>query len=55
MYSCAQRSILICYSYCAYRFLLPDSCPFERGVYAWGIGTGVMMTGLALLKICDPE
>lgn len=38
-----------------YRFLLPDSCPFERGIYVWGMGTGVMMTGLALLKICDPN
>lgn len=38
-----------------YRFLLPDSYPFERGIYVWGMGTGVMMTGLALLKICDPN
>lgn len=39
----------------AFRFLLPDSHPFERGIYTWGMGTGVMMTGLALLKICDPN
>ncbi|MCR4629351.1 MAG: hypothetical protein K5760_07095 [Clostridium sp.] len=39
----------------AFRFLLPDSCPFERGIYVWGMGTGVMMTGMALLKICDPD
>ena len=39
----------------AFRFLLPDSCPFERGIYTWGTGTGVMMTGMALLKVCDPN
>lgn len=39
----------------AYQFLLPDSCPFERGIFVFGMGTGVMMTGMALLKICDPD
>lgn len=39
----------------AFRFLLPDSCPFERGIFVFGMGTGVMMTGMALLKICDPN
>lgn len=39
----------------AFRFLLPDSCPFERGIFVFGMGTGVMMTGMALLKICDPD
>lgn len=38
-----------------YEKLLPDSFPFERGIFQFGMGTGVMMTGLALLKICDPE
>lgn len=39
----------------AYQFLLPDSFPFERGIFVYGMGTGVMMTGMALLKICDPN
>jgi ESS family glutamate:Na+ symporter len=30
-------------------------CQFERGIAAWGTGTGVFMTGLILLKICDPD
>ena len=38
-----------------FQFLLPKSCPFERGIFNYGMGTGVMMTGLALLKICDPD
>lgn len=38
-----------------FQWLLPDSFPFERGIFAYGMGTGVMMTGLALLKICDPD
>lgn len=39
----------------AFQFLLPDSCPFERAIFNYGMGTGVMMTGMALLKICDPD
>lgn len=39
----------------AFEWLLPDSFPFERGIFSYGMGTGVMMTGLALLKICDPD
>ena len=38
-----------------YRFLMPDSFPFERAMYAWGTGTGVAITGMALLKVCDPN
>lgn len=38
-----------------YRFMLPDSYPFERGIFIFGVGTGVMMTGMALLKIADPN
>lgn len=53
---CVFGFILVyCTTILAYRFLLPDSCPFERGIYTWGMGTGVMMTGMALLKICDPN
>ena len=34
---------------------MPDSFPFERGILSFGINTGVMMTGITLLKICDPD
>jgi ESS family glutamate:Na+ symporter len=30
-------------------------CWFERGVALWGALTGVFLTGLMLLKICDPD
>jgi ESS family glutamate:Na+ symporter len=32
-----------------------DSCPFERGMAIFGTCTGVFLTGLMLLKICDPD
>lgn len=32
-----------------------DEAPFEHAIIAWGACTGVMMTGLMLLKICDPN
>lgn len=38
-----------------FQLLMPDSFPFERGILSFGINTGVMMTGLTLLKICDPN
>ncbi len=38
-----------------FEVLLPDTYPFERGILSWGINTGVMMTGVTLLKICDPN
>lgn len=28
---------------------------FERGIYIYGLSTGVMATGVILLRICDPE
>lgn len=28
---------------------------FERGIYIYGLGTGVMATGIILLRICDPN
>ena len=28
---------------------------FERSIIAWGTATGVMITGMMLLKICDPD
>jgi ESS family glutamate:Na+ symporter len=38
-----------------FQIMLPDSYPFERGILSYGINTGVMMTGVTLLKICDPK
>ena len=28
---------------------------FERAIICWGTATGVMITGMMLLKICDPD
>jgi ESS family glutamate:Na+ symporter len=30
-------------------------CYFERAISLWGCSTGVFLTGLMLLKICDPD
>lgn len=38
-----------------FQIFLPDSFPFERGILSFGINTGVMLTGMTLLKICDPD
>jgi len=35
--------------------LCGKEAPFEHAIIAWGACTGVMMTGLMLLKICDPN
>jgi ESS family glutamate:Na+ symporter len=32
-----------------------SDCWFERGIAIWGQDTGVFLTGIMLLKICDPE
>jgi ESS family glutamate:Na+ symporter len=32
-----------------------DDCQFERGMAILGTSTGVFLTGLMLLKICDPD
>ena len=29
--------------------------PFERAIMSWGVNTGVMITGMTLLKITDPD
>ena len=29
--------------------------PFERAIMSWGVNTGVMINGMMLLKICDPD
>jgi ESS family glutamate:Na+ symporter len=39
----------------AYRFFFGNDCPFERAIMSWGVNTGVMINGLMLLKICDPD
>ena len=39
----------------AYRFFFKQDCPFERAIMSWGVNTGVMINGLMLLKICDPD
>lgn len=31
------------------------NAPFEHAIIAWGTATGVMINGLMLLKICDPD
>ena len=36
-------------------FLYKGDHPFERSIIAWGCATGVMITGMMLLKICDPD
>ena len=43
-------------SFPAYRwFFGRKDYPFERAVMSWGVNTGVMINGLMLLKICDPD
>lgn len=32
-----------------------DDYPFERAIMSWGVNTGVMINGMMLLKICDPD
>lgn len=35
--------------------LFKDDYAFERAIISWGTLTGVLITGMTLLKICDPE
>jgi len=37
------------------KWICKDDAPFEHSIISWGACTGVMMTGLMLLKICDPN
>lgn len=37
---------------CRYFF---ENCHFERAIAIWGTCTGVFLSGLMLLKICDPD
>lgn len=36
-------------------FFFKKNYSFERAIISWGTLTGVLMTGMTLLKICDPE
>ena len=38
-----------------YRRTFKGDFPFERAIMSWGVNTGVMITGMTLLKITDPE
>ena len=35
--------------------LFKNDYAFERSIICWGCATGVMITGMMLLKICDPD
>ncbi len=37
------------------RWIFGSSYPFERAIISWGVSTGVMINGMMLLKICDPD
>lgn len=37
------------------KFITKTEAPFEHAIIAWGTSTGVLMTGLVLLKVCDPN
>lgn len=38
-----------------YRRTFKGDYAFERAIMSWGVNTGVMITGMTLLKITDPE
>ena len=38
-----------------HNILFKDDYAFERAIISWGTLTGVLITGMTLLKICDPE
>ncbi len=43
-------------SFPLYRFCFGErDYPFERAIMSWGVNTGVMINGIMLLKICDPD
>ena len=37
------------------KILFKDDYTFERAIISWGTLTGVLITGMTLLKICDPD
>ncbi len=38
-----------------FKWLFPSRHPFEHSIMMWGLETGVLINGMMLLKICDPE
>lgn len=38
-----------------YKKYFNSNAPFEHAIIAWGSATGVMINGMMLLKICDPN
>ncbi|HHW93766.1 MAG TPA: sodium:glutamate symporter [Clostridiaceae bacterium] len=38
-----------------FRKAFKDNFAFERAIMSWGVNTGVMMTGMTLLRVCDPD
>lgn len=38
-----------------FKFCFRGDHAFERAIITWGTNTGVMVTGLMLLRICDPD
>ncbi len=53
---CATGFVLVYFTTIRmFQIFMPHSFPFERGILSFGINTGVVMTGMTLLKICDPE
>lgn len=38
-----------------HNILFKDDYSFERAIISWGTLTGVLITGMTLLKICDPD
>lgn len=43
------------YIFCMYSKLNKGDYAFERSIIIWGTGTGVIINGMMLLKICDPD
>ena len=54
---CSVISFVVTYFYTfkLTTFIARNEAPFEHSIIAWGTSTGVLMTGLVLLKVCDPN
>lgn len=54
---CSVISFAVTYLYIfkLTKLITRTEAPFEHSIIAWGTGTGVLMTGLVLLKVCDPN
>lgn len=42
-------------TFAIFKWLFPTRHPFEHSIMMWGLETGVLINGMMLLKICDPE